>query len=1095
MLIPSLYRQLIARTQKIIRSVLVLCLALSLAITPQMIVAATLFVSSNLTDLEMDLGNVILKVDQIDSKLAISLNTEGALTVSQFHAKYASLTFKPQVTPSKSNSPTPNVLPENISLPLPILLQDGKIDTLEIIQSNKTQVFKQIDFNLHANRQSLQLGLNIAESPWGVVNTNLEMENRKPFPLKGSFTVHQEKSSTPYQLNADISGDLTKLKVHALHHYQPDATDFHIVPSISAEQQNLIAIDAIVNLEDQMPASLDVQLLKLDASHLHPQLTGQLNVNLHAEGSLDGQQPMQILLKASDSQINEQPLLLQAEATLRDFILTNLTFNAQLATNQVTIAGGLDANDPDSNTLRWDAKLPTLAAFMPGFAGNINAQGQITQLTDRMQHQYQFAASAFDLPGSIHIDQADIKGAFSSNETDTLETLVTIQGLSQLDHQGNQSRPINATLNLNGSLAKHVLALRIENADPTHAQLNLNSLIEGGLEQDGWVGQLSSLQSNDQKTIRLTQPAPITWHAVNGFSLQQLLLQVQDGNIEINHLRYQPETATNQQANLSSKGVIKTFPVQVIYDYFGMQSGEFNQQLSLNGSWNVTINHQLNADILLARAAGDLSFFDTVQQAYQPLGLDTLAIQLKAVNNQITANASISSLYAGNLEANATTALAKTEQGFILSQQAPLVLDVESSLQHLNWIKFHERESLLDGKLKLSLNANGTLKTPDLKGYINGHDLMVKIPSQGIALHNGQLNASFTNENLEVNQFDFDGVTGTLKSQGKAIFAKRPIQLDLKIQANRFTALSRTDRFIVLSGDGDMHFNEAEALINGQFIVHHGLFELPKAGKPTLDDDIIIVGQPVEASGTPIAIMFGELNIDFGAKPILPYDESKQFILRGQGLNAALSGKIKLAGYINQLEASGSLDVTGRYLAYGQLLNIETGQINFSGPISNAGINILAMRNLVPTKVGVKLTGNIKTPQLQLISEPETTTDNKLSLLVLGRPVSEAGNSELAMLSLAAGALLSQGESVPLQSKIANLAGLDSLDINGNSNTDYSLTVGKRISQRLMLGYEKSIFGLLNVAKLTYQLTQRIAIETKAGSENALDVVYSFSFD
>ncbi len=109
--------------------------------------------------------------------------------------------------------------------------------------------------------------------------------------------------------------------------------------------------------------------------------------------------------------------------------------------------------------------------------------------------------------------------------------------------------------------------------------------------------------------------------------------------------------------------------------------------------------------------------------------------------------------------------------------------------------------------------------------------------------------------------------------------------------------------------------------------------------------------------------------------------------------------------------------------------------------------------------------------------------------------MSEAGNSELAILSLAAGALLSQGESVPLQSKIANLAGLDSLDINGSSNTDYSLTVGKRISQRLMLGYEKSIFGLLNVAKLTYQLTQRIAIETKAGSENALDVVYSFSFD
>ncbi len=144
-------------------------------------------------------------------------------------------------------------------------------------------------------------------------------------------------------------------------------------------------------------------------------------------------------------------------------------------------------------------------------------------------------------------------------------------------------------------------------------------------------------------------------------------------------------------------------------------------------------------------------------------------------------------------------------------------------------------------------------------------------------------------------------------------------------------------------------------------------------------------------------------------------------------------------------------------MAYGQLLNIETGQINLSGPISNAGLNVVAMRNLEPTKVGVKLSGDIKTPQLKLVSEPETTNDDKLSLLVLGRPMSEAGNSELALLSVAAGALLSQGDSVPLQSRIANIAGLDSLDIKGSNATNYSVNVGKRINRQLTIGYEKSI--------------------------------------
>jgi translocation and assembly module TamB len=1094
MLIP-LTQQLMTSSQPFFKRILILCIVLSLTVTPQMINAASLLIRSKMSVLEMDLGNAILRVDKIDSKLAVSLNEKGTLTVSQFHAKYASLTFKPKTEAEKSKDAAPNTLPAKIKLPLPILLQDGRIDVLDIIQTEKTQVFKQISFNLNANHQSLQLGLNITDSPWGTIESNMQMENKMPFSLQGVLTVQQEKAIKPYQLKADFSGDLTQLKVNALHHFQPDNSDLQILPTKNKEQPNLIVLDATVSLIDQMPAMLDLQLLKIDASYLHPQLTGQLNMHLHAEGPLGGQQPMQVQLNATNSQINNHPLLLEAEATLRNFVLADLTLNAALATNNIVLSGGLDINNPNRNTLRWQANLPTLAAFMPGFAGSVNAEGEITQLFDRMHHEYQLVAADLDLPEYIHIDKINANGTYSSNETDVLATHVTVLGLSQFDHQHKQSRPINAMLDLKGSLAKHALTINIENTDALQEPLNLNSVIQGGLGQTGWIGQITSITSHDQNKMHLKQPAPISWHATNGFSLKQLLLQVQDGNIAIHHLNYHPAQATRSNATLRSKGEIQAFPVQAIQAYLGMQSSETEQQLSLNGAWDVEIDDQFNADISLTRASGDLRFFDIDQQKKQALGLKTLAFQLKVINNQITADATIDSVYAGHLAAKVSTSLTQSKQGFILNQQTPFILNVTSDLQHLNWITLGETDTLFDGKIKLRLNAHGTLESPNLTGDIQGQDLILSIPSQGIALRHGLLNATFAEQTLQVNQLHFDGKTGTLKAQGNANFTQRPIQLKLNLEANRFTALSRTDRFIVLSGVGDMHFNEAKALINGQFNVHHGLFELPKAGKPTLDDDIIIMGKQAEEYNTPIAIELGELSIDFGPKPALPYDASKQFILRGQGLNASLSGQIKLAGDIDQLEARGSLDVTGGYLAYGQLVNIETGQINFSGPIVNAGLNIVAMRNLTPTKVGVKLTGNIKAPQLQLISEPETTTDNKLSLLVLGQPLSEAGNSELAILSLAAGALLSQGESVPLQSKIADLAGLDSLDIKGNSNTDYSINAGKRINQRLMIGYEKSIFGLLNVAKLTYQLTQRIAIESKAGSENALDVVYRFSFD
>ena len=56
------------------------------------------------------------------------------------------------------------------------------------------------------------------------------------------------------------------------------------------------------------------------------------------------------------------------------------------------------------------------------------------------------------------------------------------------------------------------------------------------------------------------------------------------------------------------------------------------------------------------------------------------------------------------------------------------------------------------------------------------------------------------------------------------------------------------------------------------------------------------------------------------------------------------------------------------------------------------------------------------------------------------------------------------------------------------------ITIGKRLSSRAMLSFEQSISGTSSVVKLTYQLTRRISVIGRAGSENALDALYSISF-
>jgi translocation and assembly module TamB len=55
--------------------------------------------------------------------------------------------------------------------------------------------------------------------------------------------------------------------------------------------------------------------------------------------------------------------------------------------------------------------------------------------------------------------------------------------------------------------------------------------------------------------------------------------------------------------------------------------------------------------------------------------------------------------------------------------------------------------------------------------------------------------------------------------------------------------------------------------------------------------------------------------------------------------------------------------------------------------------------------------------------------------------------------------------------------------------------VGKRLSQSAYVSYEHSLLGLESVVKLTYALSRRISVVARAGTDNAVDVFYTFSFD
>ena len=201
--------------------------------------------------------------------------------------------------------------------------------------------------------------------------------------------------------------------------------------------------------------------------------------------------------------------------------------------------------------------------------------------------------------------------------------------------------------------------------------------------------------------------------------------------------------------------------------------------------------------------------------------------------------------------------------------------------------------------------------------------------------------------------------------------------------------------------------------------------------------------------------------------------------------------------------------VNGTYAAYGQKLNIERGVVSFSGAYDNPSLDILAVRPLpddtqpsdTNVQAGVQVRGTALAPNAKLVSTPNVSDSDKLSWLVLGHGMESATGSEADVLSAAAGALLGgKGGTGGFTSKLANKLGVDELGVRHGAGQASGLegtvvTVGKRISSRLYLSFEQGAATATSVVKVRYKVTPKITLQLQTGTNTALDVLYSWTFD
>ncbi|MEO5733647.1 MAG: translocation/assembly module TamB domain-containing protein, partial [Rubrivivax sp.] len=573
---------------------------------------------------------------------------------------------------------------------------------------------------------------------------------------------------------------------------------------------------------------------------------------------------------------------------------------------------------------------------------------------------------------------------------------------------------------------------------------------------------------------------------------------------------WQPPVAAGALPRIALDAVLEPLRVAPWLERLQPQFG-WSGDLALAGTFKIRSNRTFDADLLIERAGtGDLSL--AIEGARRSLGLKQLKIALSTHDGLWELTQAVDGTNIGVISGKQT----------VRSSPDVMVPDAKAELQgslglvvpQLQvWAPWLPPGWRLAGKLQAGAVLSGTVGQPDYRGNVLGSELAIRNLFEGVNLRDGELAVALTGTEATIEKFEFKGGgDGVLRVTGKASFGAAPTA-DLRVVADKFRALDRIDRRVSLSGAADVGFLQNALSLKGKFTIDNGLIDITQSGAPTLDDDVVVYNLPggpasteppkptpktrVKAKPEP-----GQQTASTGAAPApkplttdirLAVDLGQELRLRGRGLNTLLRGELVITTPGGELAINGVVRAEeGTYTAYGQNLVVDRGRIFFTGEVGNPRLDILAVRPDIDIRVGVIVSGPATNPRVRLYSEPGLNEFDTLTWLVLGRAPEGLGRDDTALLQRAALAVLAGDKESG--GGVINKLGLDELSVS-NGTQGAVVSLGKQISKRVYVGYEKALAATGGTWQLIYRVAGRITVRARAGTDNAIDAIWTWRWD
>lgn len=872
--------------------------------------------------------------------------------------------------------------------------------------------------------------------------------------IDGALRISGSVSEFTFHGSTTISsGDLPALEVTTRGIRNAERIDFGSV-SISNDWGKLLA-KGNATMSPNPSWNFDFELPELDPAVADPRLSGSLQITGRTSGRIANQLTFaDVQIDSLNGDLNGYPINGKGMLSYADEQLQFNSVVVRIGDNQVEFDGSY------GEQLRINAGIhfPDLSQFGIGASGLLN--GGIRLASDLKTVEASGSLNGENLAFENYAAR-EFSADFDLPATGTGDALLQVADARVDDMILSTGR-----LSASGSAGAHVLQ-----ADFSFENLSGRVQLDGGITDDNWSGAIQELALRGEQlgewTLRETVDVSLSTSSLN--VEKACLITASNTGIVCGMLDY--AFLGPLRFDVSARELpLAAFPFN-LPDGATVEGAITAQAGGDYADQRLTANATLDVHKLGLRAT-----FEGDEVAAR---FDRAFAQASIVDNRLT----------GELEFqwsnDADRVTGKLEITDVFDQESPLSGHGSLELNDLGLFSvFYPDLSNPIGKISGSVNIAGSLVAPELVGEIALHDGSFGVRQVGIAV----TDVALVLRQDKAGQLALQGAArsgdGHLDIRGVTTLGSHSgIRTELNLKGEDFKLVHLPDWQVAASPAVTLIFDEEATRVSGELgiptakISVHSVPET--AARPSSDIVVYREDKPVVAKQR---VTHVDLRTSLG-------DEVS---FSGFGLTTGLEGSVRITGSTSTpYKGFGRVALReGRYQAYGQNLEIESGELIFNGPLSNPALNIRATRTASDkTVAGIHLTGTPSQLKSQVYSEPALGDAEALSYLLTGRPLASADSEQSDMLNQAAFALgLTTAGSIA--SRIRNELGFETLGVRGGSE-DSEVVAGRRFGNRLFIEYAYGIIDNLGTLLLRYQLSKRLVVESRSGSVHNVDLVYS----